>query len=113
MKDRSGIAVVETSSPRNTIRNIDEVITTVMGKDMATDDGLPLTIRLGILLELSSHKAGHLQALQLLDISLKLRTAVGDFELDQSDWALVKEVVEKNPVGFGALVLAQLYRRFV
>lgn len=94
------------------IEGLGEVVKQVTGDAMRTGTDI-LTIRSGFATSLMMHKASAIESLRVLELAKKVWAADGSIELEDSEHALLKQVVEANPAGFYATVLAQIYLKVV
>lgn len=83
------------------------------GKPMfVAETNEPLTIGFAIANMLANKRTNGLEALRLYELTEKILKAGDQISLEESDYALVKSVVEENTTGFTAYTYAQIYRLF-
>lgn len=108
-------AVPAIEAQHKTIEGLDAQLISGMGVGAkvpnSTED---LTLRRAILIGMTMHRPENAQeAMRVFEMSVAIRTAEGNARLDLSDWNMIKKIVEKNDVGWGAVTLGQVCRAFV
>ncbi len=94
------------------IEGLNEVLKSADGKDiMYTTPDNPMTIKTGFIVQMSGYKTDAMESMRVYDLSKKIYAAGDTLDIDDSDFALVKKIIEANPAGFYAITLAQVYRR--
>lgn len=95
------------------VRAVDDVLQDALGNEAKTSEGTPLTLSLALLLTLANLQVGASQSLQVYELVQRLRKIEGNLDVTESEWALLKDALDKNPLKFNAVILAQLYGRFI
>jgi hypothetical protein len=85
------------------------------GQPILVDDGMNMTIRDGLVFQLTMHQSGALEAIRVHEIANKLladKTA-DSVELEDSQITALKGILEANPGKMFSTVLSQVYKPFV
>lgn len=93
-----------------TVDGLCDAIIQITGEPVRSGNDV-LTIKLALASSLMVHKASALESLRVSELAKKIWMSNGSVELEQSEAMMLKQVVEANPAGFFAPVLAQIYAK--